>query len=159
MTKTAEHKGFTITATYESSSGTGRTCQSIQGWRIQGVNGWGDRGGMWNSSLKNAKAEIDTWFEKWENGSVIGYSFYQALIEVWGTNDNIEAALKEQKKKSIKSEISNVESKIQQLIYSKSEELFNELIKADPGNKLIAELNNKITTHNNRIVELTLEVK
>lgn len=52
--KTYMHHGIEIVASYFSKSGTGRNCNTVQGYEYQGFTGR-----SWHESLKEARAEID----------------------------------------------------------------------------------------------------
>lgn len=53
-TKTYEHRGVTITPTYVSPNGTGRTCKTVQGYEYMAHHG-----AEWSPSLTKAKQRIE----------------------------------------------------------------------------------------------------
>lgn len=56
------YRGFTIEPSYKSPHGTGRMCQTVQGWRIKAPV-TADHFEQWAETIKRAKQRVDVWYD------------------------------------------------------------------------------------------------
>lgn len=89
MAKEFEHRGIRIVPDYESANGTGKQCQTLQGWRVhigKPRSIWG--GFPWAASKKDAREKVDSYYKYTEMepeqiSSNVREDFLLKVCEIW----------------------------------------------------------------------------